>query len=88
MSEEDKKYLREQLEYIIRLCIHGGYMSTWRSVYEMCINNDEKISLNISQKEELYQQIEKIVCDANIPENHLYSELENFADNYIATLSS
>lgn len=88
MSEEDKKYLREQLEYVIRLCIHNGYMSTWRNVYETCIFKDRKILLTISQKEELYQQIEKIVCDANIPENHLYRELEKFADKYIATLQS
>lgn len=88
MSDDNKEYLREQLELVIRLCIHVGYISNWRNTYDTFVSNDEKISLNVSQKEELYQQIEKIVCDANIPENHLYSELEIFADNYIATLSS
>lgn len=86
MSEEDKKYLREQLELVIRLCVHVGYISDWRSTYEAYVSNDNKISLTPFQKEDIFQQIEKIVCDASIPSNHLCRELENFADNYISTL--
>ena len=86
MSEEDKKYLREQLELVIKLCVHVGYLSNWRSTYEALVSNDDKISLTPFQKEDIFQQIEKIVCDANIPSNQLCREMETFVDNYIATL--
>lgn len=85
MTIGDKQYLRDQLQIVIMICVHEK-MSAWRSVYETMIIKDTKIVLNPLQKEELYQELEKIICNASIASNQQYDKLKLKADEYVEAL--
>ena len=85
MLEGDKQYLYEQLRLVVTICVHGR-LGVWRSAYETCILENERIPISLQQKEELYQLLERIVCDASIVPNELYDKLIKSTEEYIRDL--
>lgn len=85
MLEEDKQYLREQLRLVITICVHSR-LGVWRSAFETCILENERIPMSLQQKEELYQLLERTVCDASIVPNELYDKLIKSIEEYFSDL--